>query len=68
MKAFMKKIDFPKLSGYGISLEEMLEVVPDGVMAQVNGAKKLFGGFGTSPIEVTPELIKEIVTRAYNEN
>jgi len=37
-------------------------------MAQVNGAIKLFGGYGTSPIEVTPELIKDIVTRAYNEN
>ncbi len=68
MKAFMNRIDFPKLSGYGISLEEMLAVVPDGVMAQVNGAIKLFGGYGTSPIEVTPELIKDIVTRAYNEN
>ena len=63
----IKDIDLPNLRSFGLTKEEILAVVPDGVMAMVQGMIKLFGS-GTAPVTVTPELLTEIVSRAYDEN
>ncbi len=64
----MKKINLPNLKSLGLEKEEILAVVPEGVMRQVSGLIKLFGGTGTSPVPVTEALVAEIVSRAYDEN
>ena len=63
----IKDIDLPNLRSFGLTKEEILAVVPDGVMAMVQGMIKLFGS-GTAPVTVTPELLADIVSRAYDEN
>ncbi len=67
IRALMEKIKLPNLKSFGLKLEELLAVVPEGVQMQQNGLIKLFGQ-GTSPVPATKELIADIVTRAYHEN
>lgn len=63
----IKDIKLPSLREFGVTKEQILEVVPDGVMAMVQGMIKLFGAC-TSPVTPTKELIATIVSRAYDEN
>lgn len=63
----IKDIGLPSLREFGVTKEEILAVVPDGVLAMVEGMIKLFGAC-TSPVPVTRELITNIVSRAYDEN
>lgn len=63
----MKKINLPNLKAFNVKLDELLEVVPEGVQMQQDGLVKLFGQ-GTSPVKATKELVAEIITRAYHEN
>ena len=64
----VKDVELPNLSSFGLTKEEILAVVPEGVNNMVAGLIKLFGGTGTAPVPVTKELIADIVSRAYDEN
>lgn len=67
IQTLMKKINMPALSQLGVSKEELLAEVPDGVVAMQGGLVKLFGK-GTCPLPTTPELVATIISRAYDEN
>ena len=65
-QALVKRIKLPSLRELGLSLDELLEKVPDEVVMQCEMAAKI--GIVTPPLPVTKELIADIVTKAYNEN
>ncbi len=71
VQTLMRRVKMPSLSAlgekYGFTKEDLLAGVPDGVYAMQQGLVKLFGE-GTSPVAATPELIADIVARAYDEN
>lgn len=67
IRDLMRKIRLPGLSSFGVTKEEILAVVPQGVKAQQDGLVKLFGQ-GTSPVPATIELVSGIISRAYDEN
>jgi alcohol dehydrogenase class IV len=63
----IRQLNLPNLKSYNLTKEEILAVVPDGVVKQSENLVRLFGK-ATSPIPVTQELIAEIISRAYDEN
>jgi alcohol dehydrogenase class IV len=63
----MHKLKMPNLKAFGVEKEELLAVVPDGVVTMQQGLVKLFGT-GTSPVPATKELVTTLVSRAYDEN
>lgn len=67
VQALMRKIGMPSLRDLGVSREELLAHVPEGVVAMQGGLVKLFGR-GTSPVPATAELVAEIIGRAFDEN
>jgi len=67
IKELMGRIELPNLRSFGVTRQELLAVVPEGVKAQQDGLVKLFGQ-GTSPVPATIELVSEIISRAYDEN
>lgn len=67
IKKLMQRIKLPNLRSFGLSKEELLAVVPEGVQMQQEGLIKLFGR-ETSPVPATRGLVADIVSRAYDEN
>lgn len=63
----IRAVHLPNLKSYGLAKEEILAVVPDGVVKQSENLVRLFGR-ATSPVPVTRELIAKIIARAYDEN
>ena len=60
-------LDMPKLRDIAGSKEELVEYVPSRVSILSVELKKMFGS-QTAPVEVTDELIADIISRAYDEN
>ena len=71
VQTLMRRVNMPGLGAlgekYGFTKDDLLAGVPDGVYAMQQGLVKLFGE-GTSPVAATPELIADIIARAYDEN
>lgn len=71
IRSLLRRLKTPSLRDYakinGFTKEDLLAFVPDGVFAMQQGLVKLFGE-ATSPVPATPELIADIVSRAYDEN
>jgi len=66
VQALIKRVKLPTLRELGLSLDDLLDKVPDEVVMQCEMAAK--AGFVTSPLPVTKELIAGIITKAYTEN
>ncbi len=71
VKALMTKLKLPSLRDMGekqgFTKDDLLAVVPDGVVGMQQGLVKMFGT-QTAPVPATKELIASIVSRAYDEN
>ena len=64
---FIHRLDVPNHKSYGLSKEEILAVVPDGVVKQSETNAKLYSR-ATSPIPVTENMVANILSDAYDEN
>jgi alcohol dehydrogenase class IV len=71
IQKLMHTLKLPSLRDFGakngFTKEDLLAVVPDGVVAMQEGLVKMFGQ-GTSPIPTTKELVATILSRAWDEN
>ena len=69
--ALLRRVNMPSLKElgekYGFTKNDLLAVVPEGVYTMQQGLVKLFGE-GTSPVPATPEMLADLVGRAYDEN
>ncbi len=64
----LKDTGLPGMKALGLNKDELLAVVPDEVVMQIEMEIKAFGGVAPPPLNVTKELVADIVSRAYDEN
>ncbi|MDR3310963.1 MAG: iron-containing alcohol dehydrogenase [Oscillospiraceae bacterium] len=62
----LRRVNLPTMRDLGLPRADVLRVVPEEVVMQCEMAAK--AGIVTSPVPVTLDLIREIVTSAYDEN